>query len=115
MVEPVVLVGAGGALGAVLRHAVTEAVAAESFPVGTLAVNVLGSFALGAVTAAGAGSDLLLFVGTGVCGAFTTFSSFSVDAVRLVDEGRFAAAAAYALGTLACALGAVGLAFVAFG
>lgn len=115
MVDPAVLVGTGGAVGAVLRYGVNAAVEVESFPVGTLTVNVLGSFALAAVTFLGADEAVLLFVGTGVCGAFTTFSSFSVDTVRLVDQGRPGAAAANALGNLLGAFAAIGLARLVVG
>ena len=94
------LVGVGGAVGALLRHAVSETVQVEGYPAGTVTVNVLGTFALALLTFAGAGDDAMLLVGTGVCGAFTTFSSFSVDVVGLVENERFGAAAVHALGNL---------------
>lgn len=112
---PVLLVGVGGAVGAVLRHAVGEFVQVEGYPASTLAVNVLGTFVLAAITFAGATDDVLLLVGTGACGAFTTFSSFSVDVVGLVDNGRVAAAALHALGNLAGAGLAIGLAWLLVG
>ena len=110
MVDPTVLVGAGGALGAVLRHELSRRVdRAAAAPAGTVAVNVVGSFVLGFVTAAGASERALLLVGTGACGAFTTFSSFSFDTVSLwIDDGRPRAAVCNAALTLAAALGAVG-------
>jgi CrcB protein len=103
--SPALLVGLGGALGATLRYAVGEALADRDtpFPVPTLAVNTLGTFTLGVLTFAGAGEDALLLFGTGLCGAFTTFSSFSVETVRLWDAGTRGLALAYALGTLALA------------
>jgi CrcB protein len=78
-------------------------------------VNVLGSFALAALTFAGAGDDATLLFGTGVCGAFTTFSSFSVDVVGLAENERFGAAAVHALGNLGGAGLAIGLAWVLVG
>lgn len=81
-------VAAGGALGAFLRTGLSRAVARDWFPVGTLAVNVIGSFALGLLTGFAPGESLRLFVGEGICGAFTTFSSFSVETVRLVEGGH---------------------------
>ena len=111
-VVPPVLVGVGGALGALGRFAVTRYVPAETFPLGTLVVNVLGSFLLGLVTFAGAGEGLLLFVGVGVCGSFTTFSSFSVETVRLFERGRHWRGAGNALGTLVASGLAVGLAWL---
>ncbi|WP_276270525.1 fluoride efflux transporter CrcB [Haloarcula litorea] len=109
-VEPAHLVGTGGAVGAICRYYLGRAVDREGFPVGTLTVNVVGSFVLGLITFAGAGTDVLLLVGTGACGSFTTFSSFSVDTVRLWERGRPAAAVGNAAVNLAGALLAVALA-----
>ncbi|MFC6836670.1 fluoride efflux transporter CrcB [Halomarina ordinaria] len=113
--DPAQLVGLGGVLGAVARYLVTEAVDVEGLPLGTVLVNVLGSFVLGALTFAGAGDDLLLALGTGACGSFTTFSSFSVQTVELWAGGDRLRAFANAFGTLLAALGAVGFAWVVFG
>lgn len=107
---PVLLVGLGGVAGAVARHLVGSYV--EGDTVDTLVVNVLGSFLLGAVVAvpsAGPLDPLTLAVGTGFCGAFTTFSSFAFETVRLVETGRPWRAVVNAGGTLAAALLAVGL------
>jgi CrcB protein len=61
-------------------------------PVGTLAVNILGSFLLGLTVFSGLGGDLSLFFAVGFCGSFTTYSSFSVDTVQLwTAEPRHAA------------------------
>jgi len=109
------LVGLGGALGAVLRFAVGELVQTEDYPTSTLVVNVVGSFALAALTFAGASDDAMLLLGTGACGAFTTFSSFSVDVVGLVEDERFGAAAFHALGNLIGAGVAIGLAWLLVG
>ncbi len=86
-VDPAHLVGTGGAIGALLRQYVSRAVDSESFPLGTLTVNVLGTFLLGFATFLGTDSTALLLLGTGVCGSFTTFSSFSVQTVRLWETG----------------------------
>ena len=100
---PVLLVAIGGAFGAVLRYLAGAGIArlgAPSFPVATLSVNVVGSFAMGvlfvALTRSGQThlSTLLL---TGLLGGFTTFSAFSLEAVTLMEEGRAMAALAYAL------------------
>lgn len=113
MVNPTYLVAVGGIVGAILRHFVSQAVGAESFPLGTLTVNVVGSFVLGWITFLGLGNDVLLLVGTGVCGSFTTFSSFSVDVVRLWEDGERLVSAAYATANLLGALAAIGIAWVA--
>jgi CrcB protein len=91
---------------------VTDHAPAGEFPGGTLVVNVVGSFTLGVVTFAGAGDPVVSFVGTGACGAFTTFSSFSVDTVRLAEDGEYRLAVANALGNLLGAGLALALAWV---
>lgn len=112
MVDPAYLVGVGGMVGAVLRHLVGGLVERESFPAGTLTVNVLGSLVLGVVTFLSVPDWVALAVGTGVCGSFTTFSSFSFDAVRLWETGARATSVVYAVANLVGSLAAVGLAWV---
>jgi CrcB protein len=115
MVNPTYLVGVGGALGAICRYLVDEAAPESVVPLGTLSVNVLGSFVLAFVTFIGAGSDVLLLVGTGACGSFTTFSSFSVATVELWKEGSRELSVAFAAANLVGALVAIGLAWEASG
>ena len=108
--NPFLLVGLGGVGGAVARHLVGQRVEGDNLD--TLAVNVLGSFVLGVVVAlptTGPVDPVALAAGTGFCGAFTTFSSFAFETVRLVETGRPRRAVANALGTLAAALLAVAL------
>jgi len=102
------LVGAGGVLGALARFAVGSWLAEGQRD--TLVVNVLGSLALGALTAGLATDATLLTVfGTGFCGAFTTFSSFAVETVDRYESGRTRAAFRDAVLHLVGALLAVGL------
>ncbi len=110
MIEPTHLLGIGGAIGAVLRYAVGQWLVSERFPFATLVVNVVGSFALGVVVFSGVEGDLLLFVGIGACGSFTTYSSFSVETVQLWIDGDRFRATLYALGSLGLCLAAVALA-----
>ena len=106
----IVSVALCGALGAVLRYLVGLAVA---FPVGTITVNVIGSLCIGIIWAVFNAKGLqawLPFVMTGVLGGFTTFSAFSLDALRLVEAGRLAAAGGYVMASVllsltACAVG----------
>ncbi|GAA0659151.1 fluoride efflux transporter CrcB [Salarchaeum japonicum] len=112
-VPPAQLVGAGGALGALARYYVGVLVPETEFPRSTLAVNVLGSFALALLTFANASDTWLLFLGTGACGAFTTFSSFAYETVRLAEDGRPRVAAANALLNLVGSFAAVGVAWAA--
>jgi len=110
-IEPAHLVGTGGAIGALCRHYLAGAVQQETFPLGTLTVNVVGSFVLGLLTFAGVTGDAALLVGVGACGSFTTFSSFSVETVRLWEDGYVALAVLNAVGNLVFALVGIGLAW----
>lgn len=103
-------VASGSALGGVARYLLSGAVQARAgtFPVGTLVVNVLGSFVLGAlVRYAALHPDLSpqarLLLGAGFCGGFTTFSTFSVELLELLQGGAWARAGVYA--SLSVALG----------
>ncbi|SEP07969.1 CrcB protein [Halogranum amylolyticum] len=119
MVEPAHLIGAGAALGALLRYGTNRAVAGtlggHEFPLGTFAVNVVGSFVLALVTFLGASDAVLSLVGTGACGSYTTFSSFSVDTVQLWEDDQVILALTYATGNLVGALVAIGLAWLIVG
>lgn len=108
-----VYVAAGGAIGSVLRfllqHVVGEA-AGKDFPYGTMLVNITGSFAMGALIGWLARAtpqnpeDIRLFVAVGVLGGFTTFSSFSLDAITLFEQGRLGAMSAYIFASVICSL-----------
>jgi len=111
-IDPAHFVGTGGAVGALARHYLGQAVDRETFPVGTLTVNVVGSFLLALVTFLAPAESVVLLVGVGACGSFTTFSSFAVDTVRLWEAGRPAVAAGNAALNLLGALAAIGLAWL---
>ena len=106
-------VGAGGAVGALSRYAVGRAI--ERRAIDTVLVNVAGSFLLGVTLGLGVGGSARLAVAVGFCGAFTTFSSFAVDTVRLAEDGAPGRAALNAAGTLVAALAAVVLGIEAAG
>ena len=97
----------GGAIGAALRYLVSITLL---FPFGTLAVNVIGSFIMGAafviLTAKGA-DRMIVFAMTGVLGGFTSFSAFSLDSFKLIEEGRMLFAGGYVLASVALSLVAV--------
>ncbi|MEI5584823.1 MULTISPECIES: fluoride efflux transporter CrcB [unclassified Agromyces] len=104
-----------GGIGAALRFAVDVAVgrrAGAGFPFGTVLVNVTGSFALGTVAGVAANGwlppEVATVVGVGLLGGYTTFSTASMQTVRLVQEGRYRAALVNGLGALvACTLAAL--------
>ena len=108
-------VALGGAIGSVLRWLTVVIMAQRygaGFPWGTVAVNVAGSFVIGAIAEWAAGGVLgvtptvRLFVATGVLGGFTTFSSFSLDTLTLARDGDAALALAYVAGSVLLSLGA---------
>lgn len=112
-------VALGGALGATSRFLVDRAVAdrvESDLPLGTLAVNCSGSFLLGLLTGVALGAGLpapvKALLATGFCGAFTTFSTWSFETVRLLERGELMPASLNVAVSLAAglALGGAGLA-----
>ena len=115
-------VAVGGAIGSVLRYVITVLAAVRfgpALPWGTLAVNVIGSFVIGVVAELAAGRGAILspgariFIATGLCGGFTTFSSYSLDAWNLARDGAIALALLYVAGSVVLGLAAVYLGVVA--
>jgi CrcB protein len=114
------IVALGSGIGGACRHAVNVGAArllGTGWPYGTFTVNVLGSFILGVIAGyfalrGTATQAWLLFLTTGILGGFTTFSAFSLDLALLVERGRFAATAAYLVGSVGLSLGALFLGLV---
>jgi CrcB protein len=111
------LVFLGAGVGGVLRHGV-NLVSLKSFgpgfPVGTLAINIVGSGLMGIVAgwfafkaASDAPQELRLFLATGILGGFTTFSAFSLDAILLWERGEIMLAVAYVAGSVVLSLAAL--------
>ncbi|UXT48767.1 fluoride efflux transporter CrcB [Agrobacterium tumefaciens] len=111
----IALVATGGAIGSVFRYLVgvwSVRLAGLNFPWGTLAVNVAGSFLIGLLVELvarrlNASMEMRLFLVTGVLGGFTTFSSFSLDAVSLFERGTLGLSAVYVLASLVVSIAAV--------
>lgn len=110
-----VLVAAGGAVGAGLRHLVNLATLrlfGSAFPWGTLTVNVVGSLAMGLFMAwlvrrTGSSAELRLLVATGLFGGFTTFSAFSLDFAVLYERGALMQAFSYVAASVLLSIGAL--------
>lgn len=103
-------IASGGAIGAVVRY-LTMTLFSVTYPIGTVFVNILGSFILGALIEFSAlkytlSADIRLFLVVGVLGAFTTFSTFSLDAITLIERGNFKEAFLYISISILGALGA---------
>lgn len=110
------LVGAGGAVGACLRLFIVQSatrLAGHGFPVGTMTVNIVGSFLMGvlitwlAFKMPEGQASLRVFLATGLLGGFTTFSAFSLDAQTLLERGAYGQAGFYIAGSVLLALTAI--------
>jgi len=105
-----IAVAVGGAMGSMARFWLATAMAALTgprFPWGTLLINVLGSFVIGLVAGItlaparlGMHPDIRIFLMTGVCGGFTTFSAFSLQTLELMQAGETVPALGYAIGSV---------------
>jgi CrcB protein len=103
-----ILVAVGGAIGASLRHLVNLGslrLVGPSYPWGTMAINIAGSFAMGVFIELlarrfDASNELRLFVATGILGGFTTFSAFSLDFAVLWERGAALPALGYAIASV---------------
>jgi CrcB protein len=108
-----VIVFLGGGLGAALRHGVNIASArlfGTAFPYATLIANVTGSLVMGLLAGyfafrSGTSQHWRLFLTTGILGGYTTFSTFSLDAVVLYERGEVGLAALYVIASVALAIG----------
>jgi len=114
-IQFILAVAAGGALGAVVRYLVAIGSArafGTDFPWGTLIINVTGSFLIGLFAALFATRWNLpqaarIFLTVGICGGYTTFSTFSLDAWYLIERGQTWASAVYMMASVALSLAAL--------
>lgn len=110
MIKSFAAVAAGGAVGAVLRYLISLIPFKGDFPFATLIANLLGALAIGFISgfaASGtANKTVVLFCKTGLCGGFTTFSTFSLESFSFFENGRTATGIIYIILSLAgCLLG----------
>ena len=108
---------AAGAVGAMIRYLISRAVPGhDRFPWAVLVVNVVGSaiggVVVGLATSGGVSSDIRLILVSGLCGGLTTFSTWSVETIQLVQAGRWRVAAASVIANLVLGSGAAALGYL---
>ena len=104
-----VFVALGGALGAVTRYAISLIPVKTQFPILTLVTNILGAILIGFIVGitdkkADVSPNTVLFWKTGVCGGFTTFSTFSLEAFNLFDNKKYAIGGLYVVLSCGCCI-----------
>ena len=102
-------VALGGALGAVARYAISLLPVKTQFPILTLVTNILGAILIGFIVGLSdkrenTSPNTILFWKTGVCGGFTTFSTFSLEAYKLFENKTYALGGVYAALSVCCCL-----------
>jgi CrcB protein len=111
LLKNIILVGLGGMIGSELRYLASYFIRHESFPYATFTVNIAGSFLIGLVMGIAAKQEGFtnwqLFLATGICGGFTTFSAFAWENIQLLHQDRYGAFLLYMGATLFLGLGAV--------
>jgi CrcB protein len=106
LVKNLLLVGAGGFLGSMFRYALGLLLKSNIFPLATFLINISGSFFIGLIIGyslknSGFDNNYRLFLATGFCGGFTTFSAFAYENLTLLKSGHFGYFFLYAFGSLA--------------
>lgn len=115
MLRNLLIVGTGGLIGTVMRYLVQvhiEKLMGSSFPLGTFLINILGSFIIGVVYGLAEKGNLIgpewrLFLAVGLCGGFTTFSTFSADTLNLLKDNSIIQILSYTGGSVLFGLLAV--------
>lgn len=96
MLKQIIIVGLGGAIGSMFRYAMYFISKQESFPIATLLINIAGGFLIGVIMGLSLRqNNWTLFLATGICGGFTTFSAFSFENLQLIQNGKITTALLY--------------------
>lgn len=116
MIKNLLLVGIGGGAGSMLRFLFAVWFKNSSFPLATFLVNMIGCFVIGIVIAVSLRNSSFdanwrLFLATGLCGGFTTFSAFSAEGLQMLQEQRYGIFALYVVGSIVLGLVATWLGF----
>lgn len=119
MIKNLLLVGLGGGIGSMLRYASSLLIGPKLFPYATLSVNIIGSFIIGIVFAISLKDQAFsntwkLFIATGICGGFTTFSAFSIENMSLLQSGKYGLAFTYIALSLVLGIAATWLGYALF-
>ncbi len=106
----ILIVALGGALGAVCRYGISKLPFESVFPIATFLTNLIGAFIIGFIVGISEEKNVpervVLFIKTGFCGGFTTFSTFSLESVMLLDKGKYLTAGTYmGLSLVLCVVG----------
>ena len=105
-------VALGGAIGAVLRYTISLIPTKTSFPVLTLITNIIGAIAIGFIAGItlkkkDVSQNMVLFTKTGICGGFTTFSTFSLEAFQMFEKHQYFPGAIYVLLSIICCIAGI--------
>jgi fluoride exporter len=116
MFKNFLLVGLGGCLGSMLRFGAWHLFRSVNFPSATLIVNIIGSLIIGAVIGlsvkdANFSQNWKLFLTTGICGGFTTFSAFSVENLEMLQNGKYLLSLLYILSSIVLGIAAAWIGF----
>lgn len=110
MIKEFLIVGAGGAIGTMLRYTGNLLYSNRSFPVTTFLINIIGSFIIGIVIGYSiknnTSANWKLFLATGICGGFTTFSAFSLENLLLLQNGKVFTSLLYIAGSVVLGIAA---------
>lgn len=116
MIKNLLLVGLGGSIGSMARFLVWYFFKSPQFPVSTLLVNIVGSLVIGMVIGLsikdpGFSNNWKLFLATGICGGFTTFSAFSIENLQMMLDGKYLISLVYIIASIILGIAATWIGF----
>ena len=116
MIKNLLLVGLGGCIGSMLRYLAWYFFKSPNFPVPTLMVNIAGSIVIGIVIGLsikdpGFSNNWKLFLATGICGGFTTFSAFSIESLQMMMDGKYLLSSVYIMASIILGIAATWIGF----
>lgn len=111
MIKNLLLAGLGGCIGSMMRMAVYLLLKSTAFPFATFIINIAGSLLIGIIIGISVNNQSFnnnwrIFLATGICGGFTTFSAFSFENIELMQQGKFALSLLYITGSVVIGIAA---------